>query len=61
MASQKSGPLYSLLARDVCAHDDVGLHLVHLRVTLLEAKYTPEEWAMIEEKGGVVMRHREYM
>jgi hypothetical protein len=32
-----------------------------LRVTLLEAKYTPEEWAMIEEKGGVVMRHREYM
>ena len=61
MASQKSGPLYSLLARDVYAPDDVGLHLVHLRVTLIEAKYTPEEWAGIEEKGEVVMRSSECM
>jgi hypothetical protein len=53
--------LYSLLARDVYEHDDAGLYLVHLRVTLIEAKYTPEEWAGIEEKGEVVMRSSECM
>ena len=61
LAQQTGGALYSLLARDVYEHDDAGLYLVHLRVTLIEAKYTPEEWAGIEEKGEVVMRSSECM